>query len=73
MPVITIKLAKGRTRDQKRTLARALTDAAANALDLNPEWITVLIEEFDRENWATGGTLHADKFGAGCGKQGTEK
>jgi 4-oxalocrotonate tautomerase len=33
----------------------------------------VLIEEFDRENWATGGELHADKFGEGFGGKGTEK
>jgi len=33
--------------------------------------VTVLIEEYERENWATGGELHADKFGPGFGKTGT--
>ena len=26
-----------------------------------PEWVTVHIDEFSRENWAVGGTLHVDK------------
>jgi 4-oxalocrotonate tautomerase len=30
----------------------------------------VLIEEYDRENWSTGGKLRADKFGPGYGKAG---
>jgi 4-oxalocrotonate tautomerase len=36
---------------------------------VKPEWVTVLIEEHERENWATGGELHSDKLGAGFGKQ----
>lgn len=68
MPVVTIKIAKGRTTDQKRQLARAVTDAVAATIDVRPEWVTVLIEEFERENWATGGELHIDKLGPGHGK-----
>lgn len=71
MPIITIKLAKGRTVEQKRDLAKAVTDAAVSSLDVKPEWVTVLIEELDRENWASGGQLHSDKFGKGFGKQGS--
>ena len=73
MPVVSVKIAKGRTVEQKRALAKAVTDAVVTTLDLKPEWVTVVIEEFDRENWATGGELHSDKYGPGCGKQGTEK
>jgi 4-oxalocrotonate tautomerase len=73
MPVISVKIAKGRTVEQKRALAKAVTDAVVTTLDLKPEWVTVVIEEYDRENWATGGELHSDKYGPGCGKQGTEK
>ncbi len=71
MPVITIRLAKGRPIETKRALAEAFTKAAADILDVRPEWVTVLIEEYERENWATGGELHADKFGPGSGKAGT--
>ena len=29
------------------------TDVLSSTLDVNPEWVSVLIEEFDRQNWAT--------------------
>lgn len=32
-------------------------------LDVEPELVSVLIEEFDRANWASGGELYSDKFG----------
>lgn len=70
MPIVTIKIAKGRNIETKRKLARAITDAVVSTLDVKPEWVNVLIEELDRQNWATGGELHADMFGEGCGMQG---
>ncbi|MEN6355463.1 MAG: 4-oxalocrotonate tautomerase family protein [Armatimonadota bacterium] len=70
MPIVTIKIAKGRNIETKRKLARAITDAVVSTLDVKPEWVNVLIEELDRQNWATSGKLHADMFGEGCGMQG---
>ena len=72
MPVITIRLGKGRPIETKRALAEAVTKAVVDTLDVRPEWVTVLLDEYERENWATGGELHADKFGSGCGKTGSE-
>ncbi len=71
MPFINLKMAAGRTIEQKRELAAALTNEVVRILDVKPEWVTVVIDEYPRENWATAGELHADKFGPGCGKQGT--
>ena len=73
MPVVTVKIAKGRSVETKRELVKALTEALVAKLDVEPEWVTVLIDEYDRENWSTGGELHSDKFGGGCGRQGTKK
>ena len=70
MPIVSIKLAKGRSIEQKRKLVKAVTDAVVSALEVKPEWVSVLIEEFDRQNWATGGELHSDKFGEGFDRQG---
>ena len=70
MPIVVVKMAKGRSIDQKRRLVKAITDVVVDTLDVKPEWVTVLIEELDRENWATGGQLHIDKFGKGFGKLG---
>jgi 4-oxalocrotonate tautomerase len=62
MPIVTIKIAKGRSVEQKRKLVKSVTNSIVSELDVKEEWITVLIEEFDRENWSTGGELHSDKF-----------
>lgn len=72
MPVITARFAKGRPLEAKRAFVKAVTEAAANTLGVKEEWVSVLIEEFERENWATGGQLHSDKFGQGFGRAGTE-
>lgn len=61
MPIVSIKMAKGRTTEQKRALAAAITDAMVTIAAVAPEWVTVLFEEYDRENWATAGRLHVDK------------
>jgi 4-oxalocrotonate tautomerase len=68
MPIVIVKMARGRSIEQKRILVKAITDAIVETLNVEPEWVTVLIEEFERENWATGGQLHIDKFGRGFGK-----
>ncbi len=68
MPIVSIRMAKGRDIDVKRRLAAGVTRAVAESLDLPPELVSIQIEEFDRENWATGGELHIDKLGPGYGK-----
>ena len=72
MPYISVKLAKGRTAEQKQKFAEAVTQAATAILNVEADWVTVLFDEYERENWATGGTLHSIKFGTGCGRE-TEK
>jgi len=67
MPIVSIKIAKGRTVEMKRQLVQSVTQAVGSSLNLKSELISVLIEEFERENWATGGELHSDKYGGGYG------
>jgi 4-oxalocrotonate tautomerase len=64
MPVVQVKILKGRDVEAKRALAKAVTEALVTTIDVKPEWVTVVIEEFERENWATSGELHADRPGA---------
>ena len=73
MPIITIKMAKGRTEAQKQELAACVTAEAVRILEVEPAWVTVLIDEYERENWASGGELHSLKFGSGFGKQGVNE
>lgn len=72
MPIITIKMAKGRTVEQKQQFVEKITKEAVNLFNVKEEWVTVIFDEYDRENWASNGQLHSIKFGEGFGKQGTE-
>lgn len=46
--------------DQKRRIARELTDALARIINCDPATVRVLIDDYPRENWAVGGTLQLD-------------
>jgi len=63
MPIITVQMIKGRTLDQKRQLAKALTDTC-EVLKLEPQWVTVLLQDVEKSDWAIGGELQLDKFGS---------
>ena len=60
MPVIRVEMFK-RTQEQKRDLARELTNAFINTCGGNKEAIKILITEVDENNWASGGIIIADK------------
>lgn len=70
MPVINVKLAKGRSIAQKQQFVEAITREAARTLNVKEGWVTVIFDEYERENWASNGQLHSIKFGDGCGKDG---
>jgi 4-oxalocrotonate tautomerase len=61
MPFVNVKMVAGRTLEQKRELAEVLTREVVRILDVKPEWVELVIDEYPRENWATAGQLHADK------------
>ncbi len=69
MPIVSIKIAKGHPVGITRDLVKSVTKAVSSSLDLEPELISVLIEEFERDNWSTGGELHSDKYGEGFGRK----
>ncbi len=72
MPFITVKLAKGRTVEQKQQFVEAITIEAARILHVQEEWVTVVFDEYERENWASAGQLHSIKFGEGYGNKGAK-
>ncbi len=67
MPIINLKMAKGRTKEQKQKFVKEVTRLAVETLNVKPEWVTIVIDEYERENWATDGELHSTKFGEGFG------
>jgi 4-oxalocrotonate tautomerase len=61
MPHIQITMLKGRTIEQKRKLVERVTDAMAEEARTPKEGIVVTIVEVEREDYARGGVLMADK------------
>ena len=64
MPTIHVELFAGRTLDQKRALAQALTDATVKTLGGSAESVDVIFVDVQRQDWATGGVLWSDKAAA---------
>ena len=60
MPVIRVEMFK-RSQEQKRDLARELTEAFIRTCGGNKDAIKILITEVDKNNWASGGVITADK------------
>ena len=73
MPIINVQMIAGRSQEKKQELVAVLTREAARILDVEPDWVTVVINEYTRDNWASGGELHSIKLGEGFGRQGTGK
>ena len=61
MPFINVKMLSGRSTEQKRDLVEALTNAIVETCGADREGTSVVIEEYEREHWATGGVLIADR------------
>ena len=61
MPVVNIKIREGRSVEQKRALAKKVTEALVESIGARPEAVTISIEDIKRENMASGGVLYTDK------------
>ena len=61
MPTIHVELFAGRTLDQKRALAAALTDATVKTLGGSAASVDIIFRDVERHDWATGGELWSDK------------
>jgi 4-oxalocrotonate tautomerase len=61
MPLIRVELFEGRTVEQKRHLAKALTEAAMSSLGCGADAVEVMFFDVPRSDWATAGVLWSDK------------
>ncbi len=73
MPILNVQMIAGRSQEKKQELVAVLTSETARILEIEPDWVTVVINEYTRDNWASGGELHSVKLGEGFGRQGTGK
>lgn len=61
MPTLRVELFEGRTPEQKRSLAKALTDATVQSLGVPASSVDVIFQDVARSDWATGGELWSDR------------
>jgi 4-oxalocrotonate tautomerase len=61
MPSIQITMLKGRSIEVKRKLVQRLTDVMVEEAKTTKEGVVVTIVEVEREDYARGGVLMADK------------
>lgn len=64
MPMIRVELFEGRSVEQKRALARALTDAVVQTLGGQAESVHIVFQDVARHDWATAGLLWSEREGA---------
>lgn len=56
MPYVRVEIAKGvASVEQKRAVIRRMTDVLVEELGRNPEYIFVVIDEVDTDNWGRKG------------------
>ncbi|BAI72151.1 hypothetical protein AZL_015130 [Azospirillum sp. B510] len=61
MPTINIQLFEGRTVEQKRDYAKALTEATVKVLGCPPSAVDIIFQDVKKSDWASGGELWSDK------------
>jgi 4-oxalocrotonate tautomerase len=60
MPLVTIKIIEGRTVEQKRGMARDVTDVIAKNIGCPESAVQIEIVDLKPENLAQGGRLFSD-------------
>ena len=61
MPLVQITMLSGRSADQKRKLAKRITDAMVEEAGARREAVIVTFHEVSKESYASGGELIIDK------------
>ena len=61
MPTIEVSMFEGRTADQKRAMAKAVTNAICSTLSVPEESVTIIIREMAKANFAKAGKLKCDE------------
>ena len=61
MPLVQVTMLTGRTTEQKRKLAKRITDVMVEEAGAHRDAVVVTFNELSRENYASAGLLIADK------------
>ena len=57
MPVITLQITTGVTKDQKRRIVEEFTDTLVRVANKKSEHLHIIIQEVPEENWGYAGML----------------
>jgi len=60
MPVVILKMKKGWSVEQKRTIVKEFTGTLVRTLKIDPGPVTILIDEHELENIGKAGKLRSD-------------
>ncbi len=60
MPVIRIEMYEGRTVEQKRACAEAVTKAFCDTCAGTPASVTIIFTDVAKSDWGSGGRLASD-------------
>ena len=61
MPIVRVEMWTGRTKAQKKELARVITDAMVTIAHTTPEATIVVFEDIAKEDWAQSGVLASEE------------
>lgn len=57
MPIVTIKLFSGRSKEVKKKIAKEITNILAQELNIPKEAVIIIFEDIERSNFAQAGEL----------------
>ena len=60
MPVVTIELIEGRTVDQKREMAKKITDIIKEVAKVKEDAVEIIFHDMKKENYSKAGKLALD-------------
>jgi 4-oxalocrotonate tautomerase len=60
MPVVIIRMRKGFSREQKRQIVGEFTNTLVKTLGVDPDLVTIMIDEHELENIGKAGKLRCD-------------
>lgn len=59
MPIVRVEMLTGRSQEQKNELAAVLTQETSRIAKCPVEHIQVIIDEYERSDWAVGGVMNS--------------
>ena len=60
MPIVTIKLIEGRSVDEKRKMAKKITEAIVEVTKIPQDAVEIIFHDMKKENYSKAGVLAID-------------